>query len=191
MNLAYRLILASKSPRRQELLRSLEVDFEIRTKDVDEDFPEDLDPNLVAEFLAIKKSEAFEALAENELILTSDTTVICNGKILNKAADYNEAFGMIEMLSGKSHEVITGVCLRTSDQRITFSETTRVTFATLTTAEIDHYIKKYQPFDKAGAYGIQEWIGMIGIEKIEGDFYNVMGLPLHRLYRALLQFVQH
>ncbi|PIQ47471.1 MAG: septum formation protein Maf [Cytophagales bacterium CG12_big_fil_rev_8_21_14_0_65_40_12] len=191
MNLAYRLILASKSPRRQKLLRSLEVDFEIRTKDVDEDFPEDLDPNLVSEFLAIKKSEAFDALAENELILTSDTTVICNGKILNKAADYNEAFGMIEMLSGKSHEVITGVCLRTSDQRITFSETTKVTFATLTTAEIDHYIKKYQPFDKAGAYGIQEWIGMIGIEKIEGDFYNVMGLPLHRLYRALLQFIQH
>jgi septum formation protein len=188
MNLAYRLILASKSPRRQELLRSLEVDFEIRTKDVDEDFPEDLDPNLVAEFLAIKKSTAFEELAENELLLTSDTTVICNGKILNKAADYNEAFGMVEMLSGKSHEVITGVCLRTKNQRITFSETTRVTFATLTTAEIDHYIKKYQPFDKAGAYGIQEWIGMIGIEKIEGDFYNVMGLPLHRLYRALTQF---
>jgi septum formation protein len=188
MNLAYRLILASKSPRRQELLRSLEVDFEIRTKDVDEDFPEDLNPNLVAEFLAIKKSEAFEKLAENELLLTSDTTVICNGKILNKAADYNEAFGMIEMLSGKSHEVITGVCLRTKDQRIAFSETTKVTFATLTTAEIDHYIKQYKPFDKAGAYGIQEWIGMIGIEKIEGDFYNVMGLPLHRLYRALTQF---
>ena len=188
MNLAYRLILASKSPRRQELLLSLEVDFEIRTKDVDEDFPEDLNPNLVAEFLAIKKSEAFEKLAENELLLTSDTTVICNGKILNKAADYNEAFGMIEMLSGKSHEVITGVCLRTKDQRIAFSETTKVTFATLTTAEIDHYIKQYKPFDKAGAYGIQEWIGMIGIEKIEGDFYNVMGLPLHRLYRALTQF---
>lgn len=191
MNLAYRLILASKSPRRQELLRSLEVDFEIRTKDVNEDFPEDLNPNLVAEFLAIKKSEAFEALAENELLLTSDTTVICNGKILNKAADYNEAFGMIEMLSGKSHEVITGVCLRTKDQRIAFSETTKVTFATLTTAEIDHYIKQYKPFDKAGAYGIQEWIGMIGIEKIEGDFYNVMGLPLHRLYKALTQFTNN
>uniref|UniRef100_UPI004047106E Maf family nucleotide pyrophosphatase n=2 Tax=Roseivirga sp. TaxID=1964215 RepID=UPI004047106E len=191
MNLAYRLILASKSPRRQELLRSLELDFEIKTKDVDEDYPEDLDPNLVAEFLAIKKSEAFEELAENELLLTSDTTVICDGKILNKATDYSEAFGMIKMLSGKTHEVVTGVCLRTKDQKITFSETTKVTFATLTNAEIAHYIRKYQPFDKAGAYGIQEWIGMIGIEKIEGDFYNVMGLPLHRLYGVLMQFTNN
>ncbi|MFT6829150.1 MAG: septum formation protein [Roseivirga sp.] len=189
MNLAYRLILASKSPRRQELLRSLEVDFEIRTKEVDESFPTDLEPFLVAEYLAVKKSEAFDVLAESELLLTSDTTVICDGKILNKAADYIEAFRMIKMLSGKSHEVVTGVCLRTSNQKVVFSETTKVTFAELLDTEIDHYIKQYKPFDKAGAYGIQEWIGMIGIEKIEGDFYNVMGLPLHKLYRAFQQFI--
>jgi septum formation protein len=188
MNLAYRLILASKSPRRQELLRSLEVDFEIRTKEVDESFPDDLEPPLVAEFLATKKSAAFEELAENELLLTSDTTVICDGKILNKADYYTEAFGMIKLLSGKSHEVVTGVCLRTRNQKVVFSETTKVTFTELSDSEINHYIKQYKPFDKAGAYGIQEWIGMIGIEKIEGDFYNVMGLPLHKLYRALLQF---
>jgi septum formation protein len=191
MNLAYHLILASKSPRRQELLRSLEVDFEIRTKEVDESFPDDLEPPLVAEYLAVKKSAAFEELAENELLLTSDTTVICDGKILNKAADYTEAFSMIKMLSGKTHEVVTGVCLRTSNQNVAFSETTKVNFAKLSDSEIDHYIKQNKPFDKAGAYGIQEWIGMIGIEKIEGDFYNVMGLPLHRLYKALLQFTIH
>lgn len=187
MNLAYHLILASKSPRRQELLRSLELDFEIRTTDVDESFPAELDPSLVAEFLATKKSEAFNELKETELLLTSDTTVICNGQILNKADDYTEAFGMIKTLSGKSHEVVTGVCLRTINRKVTFSETTKVTFVELSDSEIDHYIKQYKPFDKAGAYGIQEWIGMIGIEKIEGDFYNVMGLPLHKLYKALLQ----
>lgn len=189
MNLAYRLILASKSPRRQELLRSLEVDFEIRTKEVDESFPLDLASHLVAEYLAVKKSEAFDELAINELLLTSDTTVICDSKILNKAADYTEAFSMIKMLAGKSHEVVTGVCLRTSDQKLAFSETTKVTFAELSDSEINHYIKQYKPYDKAGAYGIQEWIGMIGIEKIEGDFYNVMGLPLHRLYKAFQQFI--
>lgn len=188
MNLAYRLILASKSPRRQALLRSLEVDFEIRTKEVDESFPVDLAPSLVAEFLAIKKSHAFEGLKEDELLLTSDTTVICNGEILNKAKDEKEAFAMLESLSNKSHDVVTGVCLRTKNQRITFSESTKVTFSKLTTSQIDHYIQTYKPYDKAGAYGIQEWIGMVGVERIEGDFYNVMGLPLHRLNKALAQF---
>jgi septum formation protein len=180
--------LASKSPRRQELLRSLEVDFEIRTKEVDESYSPGLDPFLVAEFLAIKKSNAFESLASDELLLTSDTTVICETQILNKAKDENEAFQMLSSLSGRSHHVVTGVCLRTTKNKISFSEITKVKFSELRQKEIEHYIRKYKPFDKAGAYGIQEWIGMIGIEKIEGDFYNVMGLPLHRLYKALSQF---
>ncbi|MGW8123472.1 Maf family nucleotide pyrophosphatase [Roseivirga echinicomitans] len=188
MNLPYHLILASKSPRRQELLRSLEVDFEIRTKEVDESFPASMPVSEVAEFLAVKKSAAFEDLKANELVITSDTTVLNEGKILNKAENAEEAFEMIQSLSGKTHEVITGVCLRTSHKKVSFSEVTKVTFRVLETTEIEHYIKRYKPFDKAGAYGIQEWIGMVGIEKIEGDFYNVMGLPLHRLYKQLLEF---
>tara|TARA_R110001592_G_scaffold276441_4_gene543547 strand:- start:1366 stop:1932 length:567 start_codon:yes stop_codon:yes gene_type:complete len=188
MNLPYRLILASKSPRRQELLRSLEVDFEIRTKEVDESFPATIPVNEVAEYLAVKKSQAIEDLKENELVITSDTTVLNEGKILNKADNAEEAFEMIRSLSGKTHQVITGVCLRSSTKKVSFSETTKVTFRALEKAEIEHYIQNYKPFDKAGAYGIQEWIGMVGIEKIEGDFYNVMGLPLHRLYKQLLSF---
>ncbi|WP_323756659.1 Maf family nucleotide pyrophosphatase [Roseivirga sp.] len=188
MNLPYRLILASKSPRRQELLRSLEVDFEIRTKEVDESFPATMPVNEVAEYLAVKKSEAFENLKANELVITSDTTVLNEGQILNKAENTEEAFEMIQSLSGKTHQVITGVCLRSSNKSVSFSETTKVTFRVLEKAEIEHYIQNYQPFDKAGAYGIQEWIGMVGIEKIEGDFYNVMGLPLHRLYKELKHF---
>lgn len=188
MNLPYHLILASKSPRRQELLRSLEVGFEIRTKDVDESFPATLAKTAVAEYLAIKKSEAFGKLENKTLLITSDTTVLNEGRILNKAKNASEAFDMIESLSGKTHQVITGVCLRTSGKKINFSETTQVTFRALEKAEIEHYIDRYQPFDKAGAYGIQEWIGMIGIEKIEGDYYNVMGLPLFRLYEQLRYF---
>lgn len=188
MNLPYRLILASKSPRRQELLRSLEVDFEIKTKEVDESFPNTIPVSEVAEYLAVKKSEAFKDLKENELVITSDTTVLNEGHILNKAETAEEAFEMIQSLSGKTHQVITGVCLRSFNKKVSFSETTKVTFRALEATEIKHYIQKYKPFDKAGAYGIQEWIGMIGIEKIEGDFYNVMGLPLHQLYKQLLSF---
>lgn len=188
MNLPYHLILASKSPRRQELLRSLEVDFEIRTKEVDESFPATIPVNGVAEYLAVKKSQAFEDLKGSELVITSDTTVLNDGQILNKAENAQEAFEMIQSLSGKTHQVITGVCLRSSNKKVSFSETTKVTFRKLEKAEIEHYIQNYKPFDKAGAYGIQEWIGMVGIEKIEGDFYNVMGLPLHKLYKHLLSF---
>ncbi|WP_339606221.1 Maf family nucleotide pyrophosphatase [uncultured Roseivirga sp.] len=188
MNLPYHLILASKSPRRQELLRSLEVGFEIRTKEVDESFPSTILVNEVAEYLAVKKSQAFEDLKGSELVITSDTTVLNDGQILNKAENAQEAFEMIQSLSGKTHQVITGVCLRSSNKKVSFSETTKVTFRKLEKAEIEHYIQNYKPFDKAGAYGIQEWIGMVGIEKIEGDFYNVMGLPLHKLYKHLLSF---
>lgn len=187
MNLPYKVILASKSPRRQELLKSLELDFSIKVRSIDESFPSALDANKVAEYIAIKKSEAFNDLAEDELLLTSDTVVKVGDQILGKAESVEEAAEMLSLISGKSHEVMTGVCLKTKAKTISFSETTIVHFKQLSKAEIDHYITTYQPFDKAGAYGIQEWIGMIGITKIEGDYYNVMGLPLQKLYTVLLE----
>lgn len=184
MSLKYRLILASKSPRRQELLKSLGFDFDIRTKDVDESFPSTMRVTEVAEYLAKKKSAAFE-LANDELLITSDTTVVLGELILNKPANHQEAIDMITSLSGKAHAVVTGVCLRSVEKTISFSETTQVFFRELTRAEITHYVHTYEPMDKAGAYGIQEWIGMIGIEKIEGDYYNVMGLPSYKVYQHL------
>ncbi|GAB5523807.1 MAG: Maf-like protein [Roseivirga sp.] len=187
MNLNYHLILASKSPRRQDLLKSLGLEFEIRTKDVDESFPEDMEAMLVAQYLAEKKSAAFGELAEQELLITSDTTVVLGSTILNKPADKEEAMAMLEALSGGAHEVVTGVCLRSADKTVAFSETSEVHFRELTVAEIEHYVDHYKPMDKAGAYGIQEWIGMIGIEKIVGDYYNVMGLPCQQLYGQLTE----
>lgn len=189
MNLPYRLILGSKSPRRQELLKSLDVDFEVQVRPVDESFPDELPVEELAEFIAQKKAEAFDELDKNELVITSDTVVVCDGKALAKASDYNEAVEMLQLLSGKTHQVITGVCLKTQKQTISFSEITLVHFDDLSREEVDYYINQYSPFDKAGAYGIQEWIGMIGIKGIEGDYYNVMGLPLHRLYKALKSFM--
>jgi septum formation protein len=165
----------------------LGFDFEIRTKEVDESFPSEMDVTLVAQYLAEKKSRAFGTLAKKELLITSDTTVVLDNRILNKPVDEREASEMLNALSGHSHEVITGVCLSASDKTISFSETTRVYFRGLTKSEIKHYIVTHQPMDKAGAYGIQEWIGMVGIEKIEGDYYNVMGLPTHQLYQKLHQ----
>lgn len=187
MSLNYRLILASKSPRRHALLKSLGFDFEIRSKDVDESFPAEMDVKTVAQYLAEKKSRAFGALARKELLITSDTTVVLDNSILNKPVDDQEASDMLNSLSGHWHEVITGVCLRATEKTISFAETTRVYFRELTESEIQHYVVTHQPMDKAGAYGIQEWIGMMGIEKIEGDYYNVMGLPTHQLYRQLHQ----
>ncbi|MCE7993222.1 MAG: septum formation protein Maf [Roseivirga sp.] len=187
MNLNYHLILASKSPRRQDLLRSLGLDFEIRTREVDESFPGDMEVKQVAQYLAEKKSAAFGELAGRELLITSDTTVVLGSVILNKPADEKEAIEMLNALSKEAHEVVTGVCLRSPDKTVTFSETTEVYFRDLTDAEIKHYVMQYRPMDKAGAYGIQEWIGMVGIEKIIGDYYNVMGLPTHRLYSNLIE----
>lgn len=185
MNLPYRLILGSKSPRRQELLKSLGFDFEVRVNPVDESFPADLPVNDLAEFIAKKKAEAFDSLAEDELVITSDTVVVCDGKPLAKPANTDEAKAMLQLLSGKTHQVITGVCLKSNSKVVSFSETTQVHFDDLSEEAIDYYIQKYQPFDKAGAYGIQEWIGMIGIKGIEGDYYNVMGLPMYRVYKEL------
>lgn len=187
MNLNYHLILASKSPRRQDLLRSLGLDFEIRTKEVNESFPIDMEVKKVAQYLAEKKSAAFGKLEARELLITSDTTVVLGPVILNKPANEKEATEMLTALSNKAHEVVTGVCLRSTDKTVAFSETSEVHFRDLIPAEIEHYVTQYRPMDKAGAYGIQEWIGMIGIEKIIGDYYNVMGLPTHRLYSNLIE----
>ena len=188
MNLNYNLILASKSPRRQELLTKLDLKFEVKVKSIDESYPSDLVKTLVAEYLAKKKSKAFGILGVEDLLITSDTTVVFNNEVLEKASSATEAKEMLSTLSGKTHEVITGVCLRTNKNQTSFSEVTEVKFKNLSEFEIEYYIHNYSPFDKAGAYGIQEWIGMIGIEWINGDFYNVMGLPLFRLYNELKKF---
>ncbi len=181
-----RLILASKSPRRQALVNELGIPFEVRIKEVDEVYPAELAARDVPEYLARLKAEPLrDSLASNEVLLTSDTVVVLDDLALGKPSDEAEAFDMLQRLSGKSHEVITGVSLISREKEIAFASTTHVSFAKLTPEEIRYYIRKYQPMDKAGAYGIQEWIGYIGVEKIEGCYYNVMGLPLHDVYHAL------
>lgn len=185
----YKLILASQSPRRQQLLQQLGYTFEIRLKETDETFPADLPANQVSMFLAQKKANTFrEELRENELLITADTIVIIANEILNKPQNYEQAHQMLSKLSGKVHEVITGFSLTSLEKQVTESDTTLVYFKHLTSEEIDFYIKNYHPFDKAGSYGAQDWIGMVGIEHIEGSYFNVMGLPVHKLYNALHQF---
>ena len=180
------LILASKSPRRMELFRGLGLEFTVASKEVDESFPKDMDLGKVALFLAKKKAEAFEAsMGENDLVVTSDTVVLINGEILNKPATKAEAFEMLSKLSANSHRVITGVCMMDKHKNTSFDDLTEVFFSALEEAEINHYIDTFKPYDKAGAYGIQEWIGYIGAFKIIGSFYNVMGLPVHRIYEEL------
>lgn len=185
MNLNYHLILASKSPRRQALLKSLVPDFEVRSIEADESFSPDMPVREVAAYLAQKKSKAFGSLKPRELLITADTTVVQGNDIMNKPQNRQEAIRMLQRLSGGMHEVVSGVCLRSEVKEVLFSENTRVFFRPLSRQEIEHYVDQYQPYDKAGAYGIQEWIGMVGIEKIEGDYYNVMGLPTLALYRHL------
>ena len=181
-----KLILASKSPRRQSLIQEMGFPFEVRIKEVEEIYPPNLKSEEVPIFLAELKSKPLvENLTQNEILITSDTVVVNEGKILGKPKDKTEAFEMLQSLSGKSHKVITGVCLRSIDKTISFAETTIVYFSELTESEINYYIDNYKPFDKAGAYGIQEWIGAIAINKIEGCYYNVMGLPVHKVYRTL------
>ncbi len=184
----YNVILASKSPRRQELLKGIVADFDIKTKEVEEIYPEGLQTKEVAEFLSNLKAKAFQgSLAVNDLIITADTIVCYGNEILGKPENKQEATAMLQKLSGNKHQVITGVTLLTSSFKVTFSDVTEVEFYALTDEEIAYYIDKFQPYDKAGAYGIQEWIGYIGIKKIVGDYYNVMGLPLHRIYSTLKQ----
>ena len=185
MNFPYPLILASNSPRRQELLRSLGIPFKVQVKETDEDFPASMPAREVARYLAEQKAKAFLPQQQETLIITADTTVVLDEDVLNKPADADEAFQMLRRLSGRSHQVITGVCLLHQQQLHSFDDTTRVYFRELDDEEINYYISQWKPFDKAGGYGIQEWIGMIGIERIEGSYYNVMGLPADKLYQHL------
>ena len=188
--LRHKILLASNSPRRREIMELLRVPFTVVTMDgIDESYPKDLEADKVSEYIANKKADAFlHKIGENELIITADTVVICDDKILGKPKDSKEAITMLKFLSGKTHKVTTGVTVATKEKRISFSSESYVTFADLTEDEIRYYVDTYHPFDKAGAYGIQEWIGAVAVAKIDGSFYNVMGLPVHRLYQTLKKF---
>lgn len=188
----YKMILASNSPRRRELLAGLGVDFDVRVlPDIDEGYPASLPAAETAEYIARKKATAYRrVMADDELVITADTVVIVGEEVLGKPADAEEAAMMLRKLSGRTHQVTTGVCLTTVEKTVAFSVKTDVTFKQLTDEEIDFYIKKYQPFDKAGAYGIQEWIGYIGCTGLKGSYYNVMGLPVQRIYTELQQFTR-
>lgn len=180
-----KLIVASNSARRQQLMKDAGFEFEVHVLDVDEALDEDVSNEMAAEYLAEKKNKAYRAIFKDEVILTSDTVVISNKDILGKPLDKKDAFRMIASMSGKSHEVVSGVCISSPEHKVSFSDVTKVQFEELSPAEIEHYIKNYQPFDKAGSYGIQEWIGMVGIKSIQGSFYNVMGLPINKVYQTL------
>jgi septum formation protein len=183
----YTIILASGSPRRQQFLKDLDIDFIISTKPVDEIYPLHLKGAEITDFLADLKSKAFTELIENDVLITSDTIVWHNEKALGKPKDRDDAFKMLQSLSNKTHEVITSISIKTKHTQKVINDTTLVTFKKLSDEEIKYYIDTYKPYDKAGAYGIQEWIGFIGIDKIEGSYYNVAGLPVHKLYDELLQ----
>lgn len=186
-NFPYKILLASQSPRRQELLGGLDIEFDVFVKkNIDESYPDNLPTSQVAEYLSHKKAQAYLTdIKTNVLIITADTVVIHDNEILGKPKDKTEAFEMIVNLSGKTHQVITGVTLTTQNKQHSFSSVTDVTFSELTKEEVAYYIEKYRPYDKAGSYGIQEWIGYIGVEHINGSFFNVMGLPVQQLYQAL------
>lgn len=186
----YNIILASNSPRRRELLAGLDIPFEVRVlPSIDESHPAELQGGDIPLYIARKKADAYRnLLTDDELIITADTIVWLDGQVLEKPHDEQEAQRMLRNLSGKTHEVFTGVTLTTRQRQESFVTESRVRFATLTEDEIDYYVSHYHPLDKAGAYGIQEWIGYIGVEQIEGSFFNVMGLPVHRLYQALKSF---
>jgi septum formation protein len=182
----YNIILASGSPRRQQFLKDLDLDFEIRLKEVEEIYPDHLQGVEITNYLAKLKANAFEGtLADNEILITSDTIVWFENKALGKPKDYTDAFTMLKAMSGKTHEVITSVCFKTQQKTDTLFEVTKVTFNKLTEEVIRYYLDHYKPFDKAGAYGIQEWIGLIGIAKIEGSYTNVVGLPTDKVYEYL------
>lgn len=187
----YHLILASGSPRRHQFFKDLGLEFEIRLKPVDESYPDHLQGYEITDYLAQLKAAPFqEELSTGDILITSDTIVSLDGQALGKPTDPTQAGEMLRDLSGKRHEVITSVCFTTPVKQRTVNCSTLVQFASLTTQEIDHYINQYRPFDKAGAYGIQEWIGLIGIERIEGSYFNVVGLPTHLVYRTLKEFTE-
>jgi septum formation protein len=186
----YHIILASNSPRRRELLGGLDIDFEVKVlPDIDESYPASLPTYEIAEYIATKKADAYrQAMHDDDLVITADTVVVADDEVMGKPHDADDARRMLHKLSGKVHHVVTGICLTTSKRQRHFSVTTAVTFKTLTDEEIDYYIKRYQPFDKAGAYGVQEWIGYVGVTKLEGSYFNVMGLPIQRIYTELNEF---
>lgn len=183
----YKIILASNSPRRKELLSGLGVAYEVKTlPDVDESYPDGLSGEEIAKHIARGKAEAYRSLIQaDELVITADTIVWLDGTVMGKPKDEEEAKDMLMRLSGKTHQVITGVCLTTASMQKTFATVTDVTFATLTDEEVDYYVTRYQPMDKAGSYGVQEWIGFVGVENLSGSYFNVMGLPIQRLYTEL------
>lgn len=186
----YHIILASNSPRRKELLSGIDVPYEVHAlPNLDESYPETLAHENVAEYLARKKALAYSCnLKNNTLLITADTIVLLHDKILEKPLNKADAKQMLRKLSGKTHRVITGVCLTTKEKQISFSDTANVTFGNLSNKEINYYVEKYNPMDKAGAYGVQEWIGYVAVERIDGSYFNVMGLPIFKVYHAIKQF---
>lgn len=186
----YKVLLASNSPRREELLRGLDIDFEIKVlPDIDESYPSDLPVEEVAEFIALKKANSYTSnLKDDELLITADTVVILNNIIYGKPTNKEEAKEMLCALSGKTHSVISGVCLASIEKQTSFSVGSDVEFSELTNEEIAYYIERYAPYDKAGSYGIQEWIGYIGVKHLSGSYFNIMGLPIQRLYSEMKSF---
>ena len=186
----YHIILGSNSPRRRELLAGLDLDFEVKViPGLEEHYPATLQPEEIPVFLAQQKAEAYiPTLPEKTLLITADTIVWNRNEVIGKPKNREDAIQMLQSLSGHEHHVVTGVCLTTTEKQKAFSVISAVKFATLTDEEIGYYVDKYQPFDKAGAYGIQEWIGYVGVESINGSFYNVMGVPVQRLYQELKKF---
>lgn len=184
----YHIILASNSPRRRELLGGLGIKYEVKVlPDIEENYPADLPVAQIAEYIAKEKADAYRELMEQtDLIITADTIVVAGDEVMGKPVDADDARRMLHKLSGRTHQVITGVCLTTTDKQRAFSVTTDVTFKQLTDEEIDYYIRTYRPFDKAGAYGIQEWIGYVGVTGLNGSYFNVMGLPVQRIYNELI-----
>lgn len=184
----YNLILASGSPRRQQFLKDLKLDFTIDVREIEEVYPEELKGNEITDFLAELKASAFKSLNENDILITSDTIVWMENNAIGKPKDRNDAIKIFKKLSGKKHQVITSICIKTSNKTNIINDTTDVYFKVLSDEEIEFYIDNFHPYDKAGGYGIQDWIGYIGVEKIEGSYFNVMGLPVHKLYTELSKF---
>lgn len=183
-----KFLLASKSPRRRELLKSLEIDFEIVDIQSDENWPIELKREKITEFIALGKAEAYSGLKENEILIAADTIVWLDDQKIGKPKDEIDAFDMLSKLSERTHEVFSSVCVKSTDKTVVFSETTEVTFDPISEDEINFYIRNYNPLDKAGSYGIQDWLGLCKISGIKGDYYNVMGLPLRKLYSTLTDF---
>jgi septum formation protein len=187
----YRLILASRSPRRQQLLRELGLTFDVVIREYEEIYPEGLTGEEIARFVAHEKASSFkDEISENEIVISADTIVWCNNYVLGKPLDRPDAIRILKELSGNTHEVITGVSLRSKTKELTFSESTKVTFEPMTSEEINYYIDQFKPYDKAGAYGIQEWIGIMACSHIDGSYFNVVGLPVQRLYKELQKFIK-